>query len=125
MATTHLDHLSESVRQQQASAIVQAIDDFGSGDEPVILVGDFNENPSGPTHEALELAGFQDIWQRLNPSDSGRTFPSSNPSSRIDYVWWRPGPSSLTSQLIVRILTQPVQGIYGSDHLGLRCDMRD
>lgn len=46
---------------------------------PVVLAGDLNEQPGGPSWKRLRAAGFRD------PSDgSWLTFPSDEPESRID-----------------------------------------
>ena len=40
-----------------------------------------------------------------------------------DYVWLYSGDSELSPVSIERILDEPIDGVYGSDHLGLNTDI--
>jgi endonuclease/exonuclease/phosphatase family metal-dependent hydrolase len=46
---------------------------------PVVVAGDLNERPDGPSWTALRAAGFVDVGDR-----SWRTFPSDLPEKRLD-----------------------------------------
>jgi endonuclease/exonuclease/phosphatase family metal-dependent hydrolase len=104
---THLDHLSESVRVQQLSALAQwTVRDRG---RPHLLLGDFNAlapvdfagDPSAldalrARAEFGRLAGQgMEVVPRLlrrgyvdaQASNSVPTFPADNPAVRIDYIW--------------------------------------
>ena len=118
-ATTHLDHQDADVRGEQAAAVVEALSAFSAPDDAVILTGDMNEGPEGGAAAAFEAAGFADTWAALHPGDPGPTIPSSAPNERIDYVRLRPGASGWAPLSVERILTAPVGGVYGSDHLGV------
>jgi endonuclease/exonuclease/phosphatase family metal-dependent hydrolase len=119
-ATTHLDHQSAETRAAQAAALVAVLDELvGTSDDALVLTGDFNEGPSGSVHPMLRGAGFVDLWDALRPGEPGPTFPADDPQERIDSIWLRPGGSSLVPVTIERILENPVDGVTGSDHLGL------
>lgn len=115
-ATTHLDHQDATVRARQAAAAASAVAAL-AGTGPRILVGDLNEGPGGGVTTALESAAWIDAWAALHPGDPGATFPASNPTARIDYVWTA---GALSPQAIERTFAVAVAGVHASDHLGLR-----
>jgi len=55
-------------------------------DTPVILCGDFNNQPKGRVHERLSQT-FSDTWMQVGQGD-GFTFPANKPDRRIDYIWF-------------------------------------
>ena len=115
-ATTHLDHQDAAVRARQAAAASSAVATL-AGTGPRVLVGDLNEGPGGGVGAALEDNAWADAWAVLHPGDPGPTFPASNPTARIDYVWIA---GALAPQAIERTFAAPVAGVHASDHLGLR-----
>jgi len=118
-ATTHLDHQSDLTRKQQAEAVAAAVADFVDGDEAAVVTGDLNEPaPDGAVYLVMTNAGFTDLWAALHPNDAGPTFPSSNPSGRIDYVWLDAGGTTVSGDSIARIVWSD-DDVDGSDHLGL------
>ncbi|PKN58075.1 MAG: hypothetical protein CVU56_07665 [Deltaproteobacteria bacterium HGW-Deltaproteobacteria-14] len=116
--TTHLDHQSDLTRKQQAEAVAAAIAEFAEDGEAALLTGDFNEPASGgAVYLVLSNAGLADMWATLHPGDAGPTFPASNPSDRIDYIWLEASGTSFAGRSMARILW--TGGVDGSDHLGL------
>jgi endonuclease/exonuclease/phosphatase family metal-dependent hydrolase len=118
-ASTHLDNLDGTVRADQADALVAAIGAFAPAGETIVLTGDFNEGPDGEVHPILTGTGFVDLWEELHPGEPGFTFPATDPTIRIDYVWTLAGETGLAPAAIERILADVVDGVTGSDHLGL------
>lgn len=121
IVSTHLDHRSAGDRSQQIQAIVTAVDDFARDGEIVLISGDLNEE-TGFVGQVLEEAGFQDLWPALEET-SGPTFPSDEPTSRIDQFWLRPGDSEVRPNAIRRFLTEDVEGVWASDHLGVTVEL--
>jgi len=118
-ATTHLDNLS--ARAAEAQTVATALTAFTAPTEAALLAGDFNETPSGgPVHTTLESAELIDLWPALRPGEPGYSFASSGPTARIDYLWLLPNSAGFAPADIALILSQPLGGVYGSDHLGLR-----
>lgn len=76
---THLALTGEE-RIQQTEKIAEIA---GGLDGPVILLGDLNAEPNTPEVQALTTE-FQDVLAGSGPE--GKTFPSDNPSTRIDYI---------------------------------------
>jgi endonuclease/exonuclease/phosphatase family metal-dependent hydrolase len=85
---------------------------------PRLLVGDLNAEPGDPALQTLANGGLTDLWASLEPDQAGYTWPSNDPSKRIDYCW---GDDTVApaAQAIELVATQPVNGIYASDHFGL------
>ena len=79
--STHLDHSSEAVR----SEMVQGLNSKNilSGNNPVIVCGDFNAKPFEST-----IAVGMKRWKPVG--DNTNTYPSDNPSSKIDYIFAYP-----------------------------------
>ncbi len=56
------------------------------GDTPVILCGDFNNQPTGRVYQRLGEM-FHDTWAKVGVGD-GFSFPANGPNRRIDYIWF-------------------------------------
>jgi endonuclease/exonuclease/phosphatase family metal-dependent hydrolase len=103
--TTHLADGSATERVQQVAQIRQVI---GTPERPTILLGDMNATPDAP--EITTLGGFlTDAWTTVGEG-AGYTFPSWNPSARVDYVFASDTVRPEQSRVIV---TDP----EASDHL--------
>ena len=89
VAVTHLG-LDPAEREAQTAEIVAALAPF----ERVILMGDFNEEPGGPVHDALRVP-FLDVWT-LSGTGQGNTYPASSPTKRIDWIMVSPDLPSPT-----------------------------
>jgi endonuclease/exonuclease/phosphatase family metal-dependent hydrolase len=144
--TTHLNY--RLAHGQQREDQVQAIDSIvaaRAGDQPSVLMGDFNARPESDEIRWLcglcTLSGrrthFQDAWDRLHPGERGWTWSSANPYTkplaflepdrRIDYIFVTPmrrdGRATIRSCRIV--LDQPApDGAYASDHFGLLAEIQ-
>jgi endonuclease/exonuclease/phosphatase family metal-dependent hydrolase len=89
--TTHLDYQSGEGRLTEARQLLKAL---GEVRGPVVVTGDFNEDPFGGVYELMRAAGFADGWRRGHgPSrefpGEGATYPADKPTKRIDYVFYR------------------------------------
>jgi endonuclease/exonuclease/phosphatase family metal-dependent hydrolase len=143
--TFHLDR--ESVREQQALATARFVEDLlaGRDDVPVVLMGDLNAAPDAASIRFLtgrqSLDGtsvrYEDAWAATHPDDPGHTFTPRNPlvragqmplerGRRIDYVLIRSGPHGpLLDVADCRLaFTDPVDGVWASDHFGVLADLR-
>jgi endonuclease/exonuclease/phosphatase family metal-dependent hydrolase len=110
---THLQHNSAEERVVQAKAVLEAI---ASHPEPAIVAGDFNAQPHMAEVAPLteRYADAWTLWTSATPgAGPGYTIPSSNPRSRIDYVFVPKGtrvtaarvPASLTSDHLPVVVT--------------------
>ena len=101
---THLDHLKdEKDRIAQVKRINQV---FADNKYPTILVGDLNAVPGSTPIKILE-----EMWSAsYDKIDPAPTYPSVNPSKKIDYVMFYPKNSW-------RVLkTEVIQDSIASDH---------
>lgn len=89
--TTHLDYQHADGRLFEARQMLDALKDVRG---PLIVTGDFNEEPPGQVYELMSGAGFADGWRRARgpsaefPGD-GATYPADKPTKRIDYIFYR------------------------------------
>jgi endonuclease/exonuclease/phosphatase family metal-dependent hydrolase len=103
---THLP-LSYRVRLEHARVILELLRAAGG---PTLLMGDFNEGPSGPTVTLLGAeGGLQDV------SGLAATFPSRNPTNKLDYILVSPGLGGAGEP---RVVPSPA-----SDHLPVVVDV--
>jgi len=144
---THLEpdlgelDLSE-LRAAQAQEIALVVGDA----TPAFVMGDLNDTPGSPMYQALQEAGFRDVWRELRPGVDGFTagegYSDERPADlsnehnaftqRIDYIWTR-GVEHPTAGLQGRIKlfgavpSERVEGpyfkIWPSDHAGLVAEL--
>ena len=101
---THLDHLKNEVdRVSQAKKIN---DVFTKNKYPTILAGDLNAMPDSKTINILEEL-WKSSYDRKGPKP---TYPSNNPSRKIDYVMLYPKNRWKV------IATEVIQDSIASDH---------
>lgn len=79
VAVTHLDHSTEGVRMSMVQQMNAAI----GATYPALLAGDFNALPGEST-----IRTGMSSWKRV--CNNLATFPASNPSSKIDYIFAKP-----------------------------------
>lgn len=82
--TTHLDYQFLDGRVFETEQLLKALEDVRG---PLIVAGDFNEEPPGGAYELMLKAGFADGWTQATAP--GLTFPADKPTKRIDYVFHR------------------------------------
>lgn len=73
--------LTEQGRLVQAQETIDFMSDVD--DYPVLIAGDFNDNPDSRTI-AIMRSKYTDAFAS---KPGANTFPASNPASRIDYIW--------------------------------------
>ncbi len=99
---THLDHESNSERDAQAEALLDAA---GDKSMPSLLAGDFNATPGSST---LGILGRH--WTAAHEENPPPTFPSDDPKIKIDYVMYAPAASWRI------VATEVLQDVVASDH---------
>jgi endonuclease/exonuclease/phosphatase family metal-dependent hydrolase len=96
VVVTHLEVASAAARARQSGTLVRWAREW-AGDDPLIVLGDFNALREAPEIAALSEA-FQDAWGE-RPEEECITFPSGPRGARtavgwcggIDYVFVGPG----------------------------------
>lgn len=83
--TTHLDYQYDDGRLFEAEQMLRFLQDVSG---PLIVVGDFNDKPSGSAYK-LMLGSFADAWVGSRAKGEGLSYPADKPAKRIDYVFTR------------------------------------
>lgn len=134
----------DSERELQAVAAEAFIGAVRGGrDLPVVLLGDFDADPSSSSIRFWkgqeEIQGtrsqYVDAWDELHPGAEGHTFTPRNPlvangdmpeetGRRIDYVFLSKGttPGLVVSDCFLAF-DNPVDAVWGSDHFGVVADL--
>ena len=110
--TTHLDYQHEDGRLFETRQLLGALEAL---DTPLIVSGDFNDEPSGSSYKLL-LTRFADAWTESRAGGSDLTYPSDKPVKRIDYVFYDRRARRLRARRARILQTQ------ASDHLPLVVD---
>ena len=89
--TTHLDYQFADGRLFETRQLLDALRDVRG---PLVVSGDFNEEPGGAVCDLMRAAGFADGWARDRRSaglsnGDGLTYPADKPKKRIDYIFYR------------------------------------
>ena len=101
--STHFQHNVPEDRVAEAKAINEHFADEAS--TPTILAGDMNARPDS---EPIRILSQQ--WTAANDDPPAPTAPSRNPTSRIDYIFYRPQSS------FALISAEVVDESMASDH---------
>lgn len=108
--------LSAAGRARDVDRVLGTVRSFG--DLPVLVAGDLNEHPGGPSWRALTGAGLHDVAGNGTP-----TFPAGEPRARIDAVFASGG------KVRGRVVDLPTDGegrarlARASDHLPVVVDV--
>ncbi len=136
----------EHERELQAVLAAQAIERIaGVDDRHVVLAGDFNATPEATSvrfWSGLQSLGgvsvcYRDAWNEARPADPGHTQTPTNRvvaegtwpqerGRRIDYLFIRcvhHGPTLEVADCR-RVFSEPVNGVWASDHFGVAADLR-
>jgi endonuclease/exonuclease/phosphatase family metal-dependent hydrolase len=114
-SNTHLDHISSLARHHGARLIQKF---FSDKNEPLILVGDFNEPPDAAVFQELTRPGhrFVDTWRVLHPQGpeppTQHNFDGQPRGHRIDWILVT-APFQVTKADVV---VYNHSGRYPSDH---------
>ncbi len=135
----------ELEREEQAVLVASAIEER-VGDRAIhaVVLGDFDATPDSASMQFWRgrrpargmSVCYQDAWEYAHPGEPGLTFDTANPlvmagevstavSRKIDHVLVRSGLHGPTLQVVAcrRVLDQPVDGVWASDHFGVLADL--
>jgi endonuclease/exonuclease/phosphatase family metal-dependent hydrolase len=141
---THLNwRMDQSdVRQDQVRAVCEFIADTGPRAFPPLLAGDFNAEPdsdeirmlTGLTTVPVPKLVFLDAWRTAGDGGPGYTWLNQNPFAtvdcepdrRLDYVFvGYPREYGAGQVVAARVeATEPVDGVYPSDHAAIVAEVR-
>jgi endonuclease/exonuclease/phosphatase family metal-dependent hydrolase len=138
----------EAEREQQTVTVARFIEELVGADRVhVVVAGDLDATPDAATirfwtgKQSLERFSvcYRDAWAAVRPADPGHTFTAQNwltghaergdwaleLGRRIDYLLVRctdHGPT-LDVTACRRLFTEPVGGVWASDHFGVTADL--
>lgn len=115
-AVTHLDNLGVEARFQQAKVIAGWVKQQA---HPVVLMGDFNDNPESAAHAVLTLPQTRlcDTWEMIEGSEAKKSFTHHGFNgipqlSRMDWILADP----CFTVTHARVIHDHFDGRYPSDH---------
>ena len=129
VAATHLHHLPADAaeRDRQTAALVDWLD-ARPDSAGVVVMGDFNADPTEPTYARMVGAGFRSASAVVNGTEPDVTWPSGlrapamdteGGARCLDYIWVR-GEVRVIDAGLVFDRPDPVDPtLYPSDHLGV------
>lgn len=123
---THLDHIAQEAKEAQINMILTEAKQYQEN-FPQLLIGDFNANMNNNVIKSITLAGWTDIFAKLNPDNANiRSYhgfkglhDDSGDSGRIDFIFSYGPVESIASELI----TDEINGMFPSDHFFLSADV--
>ncbi len=126
-AVTHLHHevADEALREAQARTLSSWLAPIGG---PLVVVGDFNAEPTEPAYEVMRDAGFRSAHLEANGAEPAVTWPSGIQAPGIDddgdpgcldYIWVRGAVTVESCRLAFDRPAVDDPTLYPSDHLGL------
>jgi endonuclease/exonuclease/phosphatase family metal-dependent hydrolase len=119
-----------AVRLEQATALAAWLADRAG---PLVVVGDFNAEPTEPAYDVMRDAGFRSSHLEANGAEPAVTWPSGiqapgmdvdGEPGCLDYIWVR-GPITVEScrlEFDRPAVDDPT--LYPSDHFGLSARIR-
>ncbi len=106
---THIDSRPDDTERWLNLGEIEGLTMNQTG-RPVILCGDFNNQPKGRVYDRLTRT-FQDTWSKVGAGD-GFSFPANSANRRIDYIWF-------TQPQVLKPLKAWLPRSEASDHLPL------
>jgi endonuclease/exonuclease/phosphatase family metal-dependent hydrolase len=110
--TTHLDYQHDDGRLFEAQQMLAFLSDVKG---PLIVVGDFNDLPTGQTYQLMRNT-FDDAWIDGRGTGEGFSYPADKLTKRIDYIFTRRSDGIKTKRAWV------VQTL-ASDHIPVVADL--
>lgn len=111
-ATTHLDYQYEDGRVFETEQMLKFL---GTVKGPLIVVGDFNDEPAGAAYKLMQ-SRFQDAWIAAKTKEAGLSYPADKPAKRIDFIFTRQADR-------IRVKRAWLVPTLASDHLPVVADL--
>jgi len=121
----HFDHVGEVARLKSAELILQKIAEKGLKDSIVVVMGDFNAEPtSAPIAHLSAYFSNKSMGVKQPTETSPGTFNGFNatelPTKTIDYIFVR----GQKIEQYEHITTRRKNGLWPSDHLPVFCEVK-
>ena len=129
---THLHHLpaDEAARAEQSAALIEWLAPIAG---PLVVVGDFNADPSEPTYAQMGDASFRSAHVEANGVEPPVTWPSGiqapgkdsdGEPGCLDYIWLRGDVAVESCALAFHRPAVDDPTLVPSDHFGLAARIR-
>lgn len=82
------------------------------------LMGDMNTPPESHLWKPLKEEGWEDSWAKGKGTESGYTYESDKPFTRIDYIWANPALKQNLKNIVV-VNYEKGSNVRLSDHMGV------
>ena len=125
---THLHHTRErpETRSAQIGSALAFVEETRGGG-PVVLTGDFNARVDDPELAALQgrfIDAFGAVHENADTVTTLNTAKGHTPR-RIDHIFVAPGEAArLVTDTALRVLDEPVEGVWPTDHFGVLARFR-
>ena len=119
IVNTHLDHVLDETRAEQIKVLIEETKKINSENLPMILMGDFNESPTGKVRQILlEHLQLKDPWieEKIQEETSHHGFQGALATG--DRIDWILVPEVFAVENI-RLEKKSFNGIFPSDHYPL------
>jgi endonuclease/exonuclease/phosphatase family metal-dependent hydrolase len=118
VVNTHLDHVLPKSRKEQIKVLIREIQKLG--DDPVIVMGDFNESPLTEIQkDLLEAFKLQDPWKEKGYPEETSHHGFLGEEASGDRIDWILVPKSFECESINLDKRSFENGIFPSDHYPL------
>lgn len=122
----HLDHGNETTRTAQAKVLLEQLALFNQNQLPVLLMGDFNSGPGGPTHGLLLENCHQSIkdpWIEHNLPECPSTHRFGTSAPRPERIDWILIPKTWGCREI-SMDKSARNGVFPSDHYPVKATLQ-
>jgi endonuclease/exonuclease/phosphatase family metal-dependent hydrolase len=118
VVNTHLDHILQKSRKEQIKVLIREIQKLGN--DPVIILGDFNESPSTEIQkDLLEAFKLQDPWKEMGHAEETSHHGFLGEEASGDRIDWILVPKTFECESITLDKRSFENGIFPSDHYPL------
>jgi endonuclease/exonuclease/phosphatase family metal-dependent hydrolase len=118
VVNTHLDHILQKSRKEQIKVLIREIQKLGN--DPVIIVGDFNESPLTEIQkDLLEAFKLQDPWKEMGQAEETSHHGFLGEEANGDRIDWILVPTTFECESITMDKRSFENGIFPSDHYPL------
>jgi endonuclease/exonuclease/phosphatase family metal-dependent hydrolase len=119
IANTHLDHILEETRLEQIKVLICEVKKLNTENLPLILMGDFNDSPSGVVRESiLKSLDLKDPWIETQLPEETSHHGFTGDQKAGDRIDWILVPQSFAVKEI-HLEKKSFNGIFPSDHYPL------
>ncbi|MFT3786394.1 MAG: endonuclease/exonuclease/phosphatase family protein [Tepidisphaeraceae bacterium] len=116
----HLDHRGTTARAKGIELVAERFAKRQHASDSALLIGDFNDIPTGPAVTAAKSAGLVDCYAALGLKEQGtfHNFTGTPTENRIDYVFATPDIAPVRAE----VLNTQREGLFLTDHFPVLMD---